>query len=512
MGARCRLAAFAAILGATGQIPATAAGRVNEFNHIVVIIQENHSFDNLYGLWGDVNGEAVNGLNNADAVDTRQVEQDGTPYKCLPQLDVNLTSPPLAPTCTGSSNKAPFQSAFANGPFMIDNYIAPKDTTCPPPGARAPKDGIVKGSGLPGGCTRDLIHAFYNEQYQIDRGRQDRYVTGSDAAGLVMGYNDTTKLPVYGALHRPGAPNYVVADAFFHAAFGGSFLNHQWLIAAATPVLCNALNDGSERDLHSIIDSNGMPGPTPFYRSPPGAVTKSGLLTISCDPPPGRPPPAPDSACGDYAVGTFQPFYWPYSPGAAEERRLPPLTNPTIGDRLSAAGIDWAWYSGGWSNAIGDIGAPGWTNGGGPSCADPNADPRPAYPRCPDKLFQYHHQPFNYYASFAPGTAARAQHLRDEAEFLAAANEGTLKPVSFVKPIGGETEHPGFTDESEGDTHLVRLVDAVVNGPQAEDTLIIVTYDEFGGQWDHVPPPPYGRLGAQAGASDQWGPGTRVPA
>jgi phospholipase C len=50
-----------------------------------------------------------------------------------------------------------------------------------------------------------------------------------------MGYYDTKKLPIYTFLHSPGAPNYVIADSFFQAAFGGSFLNHQWLIAAATP-------------------------------------------------------------------------------------------------------------------------------------------------------------------------------------------------------------------------------------------------------------------------------------
>jgi phospholipase C len=227
--------------------------------------------------------------------------------------------------------------------------------------------------------------------------------------------------------------------------------------------------------------------------------------------------------CGDYAINTIQPFYQPFSPGTADARRLPPvspLTNPTIGDRLTAANIDWAWYAGGWSNANGDVGGPGWTNGtNGTSCTDPNAV-SPAgspYPHCPDKIFQYHHQPFNYYSNFVPGSANRAAHLRDEAEFIQAAQNGTLKPVSFVKPIGEQNEHPGYTGESSGSMHLVDLVKALVQGPNGGDTLIIVTYDEFGGQWDHVPPPPfnasaYGEDGKKRGPSDQWGPGTRVPA
>ena len=43
----------------------------------------------------------------------------------------------------------------------------------------------------------------------------------------------------------------------------------------------------------------------------------------------------------------------------------------------------------------------------------------------------------------------------------------------------------------------------------AKDTMVIVTYDEFGGQWDHVSPPGQGN---NAGPHDVWGPGTRIPA
>src|SRR5919201_6249265 len=62
-------------------------------NHIVVIYEENHSFDNLYGGWEGVNGRA-----NAEAGHAIQINQGGTPYTCLLQDDVNLTSPPLSVT------------------------------------------------------------------------------------------------------------------------------------------------------------------------------------------------------------------------------------------------------------------------------------------------------------------------------------------------------------------------------------------------------------------------------
>jgi len=133
-------------------------------------------------------------------------------------------------------------------------------------------------------------------------------------------------------------------------------------------------------------------------------------------------------------------------------------------------------------------------------------------------LFQFHHQPFNYYVAFDPSTAAglsnRKSHLRDEEEFLDLVRSSTqsschLKPVSFIKPIGAENEHPGYTSESRGSDHLVDLIDAIHQSSCAKDTMIIVTYDEFGGAWDHVPPPGQDN---HHGPHDQWGPGTRVPA
>ena len=510
------LTAIFALVGATLGAPAAAGVSVvladdgnglSKINHIVVIYQENHSFDNLYGGW-----EGVNGLAGADAAHTIQVGQSGTAFECLKQNDVNLSSPPLPAPCSDTTTGTSFVSQFPNAPFSIDRFIPSTATTCPPPGVFAP-NGLPNGSGLAGGCTRDLVHRFYQEPYQLDGGRQDHYVTGSDAIGLTMGVYDTRALPIYVYLHQPGHPHYAIGDAFFQAAFGGSFLNHQWLIAARSPVWPSAVNDGSASDLHSVVDANGMPNNYPLYASPSDGAVKDLALTASCSPAPGRGPTPPGVLCGDYAVNTIQPFNQPFSPGTPVNRRLPPQTAPTIGDRLSAAGVDWAWYSGGWSNANGDIGAPGWTNGTGTTCSDPNTLSNAVWPNCADKLFQFHHQPFNYFASYAPGAAARAQHLRDEAEFLglAQSSEGDcpLKPVSFVKPIGAENEHPGYTGENAGSAHVVELLKAVEGGRCARDTMVVVTYDEFGGQWDHVAPP---GQGGTLGPHDAHGPGTRIPA
>jgi phospholipase C len=321
------------------------------------------------------------------------------------------------------------------------------------------------------------VHRFYQEQYQIDGGRQDRYVTGSDAVGLTMGVYDTKQLPIYRYLHSKGAPNYVVADHFFQAAFGGSFLNHQYLVAARAPIDTDpAAVSGGTGDLHSVVDTNGFPNTYPLYK--PTTTVADKQLTQAC----GLATTNPAVACGDYAVNTIQPANQPRAATGAVLPLVDASKYPTIGDRLMAAGVSWNWYSGGWKAAA--AGHPG-------------------------PLFQYHHQPLNYFSSFAPGQPGR-DHLKDETEFLDAAEGGTLPTVSFVKPYGAENEHPGYASEPDGSDHLVDLLQAVTTGPQADDTLVVVTYDEFGGQWDHVPPPgPHSRT---HGVHDAFGPGTRIPA
>jgi len=318
----------------------------------------------------------VNGLANADAAHTKQVNQAGNVFACLKQDDVNLTSPPLAATCTdatpGTPN-GPFSSHFTNAPFNIDTYIAPTDVTCPKPTVFGPANGLPKNdpNALPGGCTRDLVHRYYQELYQLHGGKQDRYMTGSDAIGLTMGYYNTKALPLYQYLHSRHHPKYAIDDNFFQGAFGGSYLNHQWLVAAATPAWTGALNDGSADDLHSVLDANGMPNNYPLYISPLGNLVRDTQLTQSCNPAANRPPTQPAFVCGNYTVNTTQPFNQPFSPGTALTRRLPPLppTDVTIGDELSAANVDWAWYSGGWDNAAGNKNGLGWTNGSGPTAA-----------------------------------------------------------------------------------------------------------------------------------------------
>jgi phospholipase C len=80
-------------------------------------------------------------------------------------------------------------------------------------------------------------------------------------------------------------------------------------------------------------------------------------------------------------------------------------------------------------------------------------------------------------------------------QFLDDAAAGTLPSVAFVEPrfIDERTgtsgdDHP-FADIRRGDAFLAEVFDALTSGPEWESTVLIVTYDEWGGFFDHVAPP-----------------------
>ena len=158
---------------------------------------------------------------------------------------------------------------------------------------------------------------------------------------------------------------------------------------------------------------------------------------------------------------------------------LPPQNYRTIGDLLSEKHIDWAWYGGSWQAALDG-------KGGGDA---PN--------------FQYHHQPFNYFRQFAPGSAARERHLLDGGlgdspisnRFIADAVAGKLPAVAFYKPQGNLNMHAGYSDVESGDRHVANVLQHLMSGPQWKHMLVVITHDENGGWWDHAAPPP-GTAGA----------------
>src|SRR5207245_2622591 len=132
-------------LPAAGAESDRGQSQLSKINHIVVIYQENHSFDNLYGGWEGVNGRSPGALGSM------QINQAGNAYTCLLQNDVNLTSSdPLPTTCVDETAATKFNSHFTNAPFGIEAYIPSIARTCPQPGAFFPFGSKPSSTNLPG--------------------------------------------------------------------------------------------------------------------------------------------------------------------------------------------------------------------------------------------------------------------------------------------------------------------------------------------------------------------------
>jgi phospholipase C len=450
------------------------AFNINSINHVVVIYQENWSFDALYGQFPGANGTPFGTAETQTLI-------NGSPVTAIPH--------PL------NYNDGIDTVNFSTWPTMapqLYNLLSPALTAAP--------DNLSTST-----ITGDIVHRFYIEQWQIDGGLNDRFIAWSDNPGLCMSGYDATNLPE-GKL----AQQYVLCDNFYHSAFGGSFLNHQYLISAQAPVYGTV---GAGNAPIPVSDLAGYPAfvnPTGVTLGTPGITPSQATIEANAaDPIPTTGEDWPNALAGGslndiqdgqllstadanaatlgngnyMCINTMYPAYWPFptavnGSGVVQPsgKFVPPQTHKTIGDLLTSAGQPWKWYSEGWNDAVAGN---------------------------PDVNFQYHHQAFNYYAQFAPGTPGRV-HLADLQDLDNDLALNTLPAVSFVKFLGENNEHPGYSNIITGQNAVADLVAKIQNSPAWNDTAIFITYDEHGGHWDHVNPLTYPN-------ADAWGPGLRVP-
>ncbi|NIA54548.1 acid phosphatase [Massilia sp. TW-1] len=427
--------------------------------NVVVIFLENRSFNNLFA---DFPGLAQP-LSALPPEAARQKDRDGSVLPELPKIWGGMV--PARQNIGGKDYliKEDDVQHLPNAPFKLTD---------------------AAGQPLPEAIiTRDLWHLFYQNQMQINGGRNDGFAAWADSGALTMGrYGETSKNLGLWQIAR----EFTLCDNFFMGAFGGSYLNHQFLISGRVPEFLDAASTPAAKKIAVLED-----GPTGCRLalapdSPKSALdgkpvfVNNGTIT-------------PDG----YAVNTMAPPYQPSwvkpAPGGdahladpQDPAVLPPQTYRTIGDLLSEKGVSWAWYAGAWQAAL---------DGRGEG-ARPN--------------FQFHHQPFNYFKQYGPGTAARAAHLRDGGlgdspisnKFIADAIAGKLPAVTFYKPQGNLNLHAGYSDVESGDAHVANVIEHLKKSPQWKDMVVVIAFDENGGWWDHVAPP----------QGDRWGPGSRIPA
>ncbi|MEI7954609.1 MAG: alkaline phosphatase family protein [Verrucomicrobiota bacterium] len=486
-----------------------AADPLAGIDHIIVVYQENWSFDGLYGSFPGANGRA-----NASAASLNQIDR----------LSGNLLANELG---TNNYNNPSKTSPLQNTPPQPFNAAGAIDTAFPA-GLNTLQPFNAASYIAPTATTGDIFHRYWQEQFQTygvvqtapgvdaEAGNNSGFMSWSDNPGMVMSYYDATNLPE-GLL----AQQYTMCDNFFHSAFGGSFLNHQFLIAAAPPVYTN-MPTGNNGNI-AYLDGNGV-----FVLNSSGAsagkIVRDGNITpvagdqisVTLNGVPNTPVTLGAANAQvfagnigttfdkHYAVNTiFSANLQSHGSSLSSLNLLPSQnnTNPAgpdyhinIGDLLDAASVSWKWYSGGWEQAL---------------QSSPNNPITQGAPAAPN-LFQWHHQAFAFFEKSKPFDASKpdgrnpyaAAHLQDETVLYTDIASSTLPAVSFVKFLGPDNEHPGYASLQQGQQHVADLVAKVQANPALwAHTAIIVTYDEHGGRWDHVTPP----------QRDIWGPGVRVP-
>ena len=430
---------------------------------VVVIYAENRSFNNLFADFPGLEKP----LSALSAADYQQRDRDASVLTTLPPVwgGVLQVGSQSVDGVTFPS-EVQFQENLPNAPFALKG-----------PNAEDLPLSLV---------TRDLWHVFYQNQMQINGGKNDNFVAWADSGGLVMGHYAQSR---YSLRLWDVAKEFVLCDNFFQGAFGGSFLNHQYLISATAPFYPNAAQSVAKAQIATLQSDD--PTDTrlkPLDKSPASAMT-------------GPPQFGPSALTPDgYGVNTLAPPYWPTwirDPENPDYSKpdlpnvLVPQTHEHIGDKLSKKNIDWAWYAGAWQATLEQF-----KDSGG-------------IPKIPN--FQYHHQPFNYFKQQGPqNRVERDKRLRDGGlgdesttnKFFADAQAGKLPAVSFYKPQGNLNMHAGYADVASGDRHIARALKVLQESPQWKNMVVVVTVDENGGWWDHVAPP----------KGDRWGPGTRIPA
>jgi phospholipase C len=462
--------------------------------HVIIIVGENHSFDNLFGAYQPVSGQSVinllsEGVINADgtpgphfdkASQWQAIDRDKysiapqriAPYVRLPQPNTTFTfgQPVGVPD-------ARFSGDLPDGPFQLSKYTAYQLS-----------------------YTGDPSHRFFQMWQQFDEGRDDLFVWaavtigfGSDGkpppapfseqstkqGGVAMGFYNMSQgdAPVF----RFIADHYAMSDNFHQGVMGGTGASFIYLGTGDLAYYSDGNGKALTPPKELIEDPDPYSGSNNWYKRD---GFRSGTYVNCADPSQPGVAAILDYLRSLHRASNCAPDHYylvnnygsPYNPdGTAVDLRahpytLPAQTLPNIGEALSKAGVSWKYYIGGLK--------PGGANDAWCSICNPMQ-----------------------FSKNVMTTSLRAN-ITGVQEFFRDAAAGALPTVSFVRPYEPYSGHPANSTMSAYEYFVQGVSNAVIKHPQLfADTAIFVTFDEGGGYYDsgYIQP------------LDFFGDGTRIP-
>lgn len=478
-------------------LPALAVAKPETpIEHVIVIVGENRTFDNLYGTYKPRAGETVwnllsRGIVKEDgsagpnfALAAQQMAEGKGAYSPTPRLvGPYATLPqPYASGAFGQRRDLPdarFPADLPNGPYPITGHVGY------------------------GAHTGDPVHRFFQMWQQVNGGGQDLFVWTAETVGvgpsngkaplapgrtfqggISMGFYNMAAGDA--AIFKQLADGYAIADNYHQPIMGGTTANY-FALATADVGFYTSQGKPAVPPTKQIENPDAQPGTNNWYTEDgyaggsyvncadadaPGVAGIRALLAKlsyrafndgNC---------APDTY---YMVNNLEPSFTANGeplPLGPDKFLLPPQTMPNIGDALTAAGVSWKWYSGGRNDG-----------------------------QNPDKEYCGMCDTLSFFPSTMNGPDKAK--LQDLQQFYVDAKDAANFPaVSVIAPYDSISGHPGYAIEPGFDELVQGVIERVRANPALwQSTAILITFDEGGGYYDS----------GYIQFIDFFGDGTRIP-
>jgi phospholipase C len=479
--------------------PAHAPAARTPIRHVIVIIGENHSFDNVFATYTPPGHQHIWNLLSEGII-----KRDGKPgpnFRRAEQLTASDTKAyTLTPKITGRYHRLPrpnttyvsqacdglpadsadtrFPADLPDGPYQITKYVPYDDSHL-----EYSKYGQCEFFGA---YVGDPIHRFY-QMWQQSIGYHSRLYTwvantADDDNGATPPqpiFQGSVQMGFYNMAQgdapilRDLAQHYAISDNYHQAVQGGTGANHIALGTGFAASYQNASGQAVAPPPGEIENPNPMPGTNNSYTQDgygSSTVPNTGGSYSECADPsqPGvgaidrylaRLPYRVFRNCQPgryYLLNNYNAGYTVNGTVNTAPYTVPPQKTDfmTIGQQLSAHHISWGWFGEGYNNG------------------------HPTSQYCPIC------DPMQYSAAIMTNPALRRNTQHGLTGFIREAENGTLPAVSFLKP-GDDDSHPGYSTLASFENFLARAIAAVQDNPRLwRSTAIFITWDESGGYYD----------------------------